>query len=187
MARAVLPNPSARAEWLFAGIIVRALHHLGHVPALDGEPGVHDLDFDGSDIDTVQMTMTTSSPSRVFRRSPCGLPASGGSVFLFSSARCTAPSFCGSEDGVFARSRLQLDSPWSSGDLYLENSLEDHGVSGQPVLDKIAFEISVWQRCRPLQLALTAHQLLRRREGVTLRRRRTPSSSLCSCWTCQRF
>ena len=44
MANAVLPNPSARAEWLFAGIIDRALHHWGHVPALDGGPGDHDLD-----------------------------------------------------------------------------------------------------------------------------------------------
>ena len=33
---------------------------------------------------------------------------------------------------------LQLDSLWSSGDLYFENGLEDHGVSGQLVLDKIA-------------------------------------------------
>ena len=41
MARAVLPNPSARAEWLFAGVIVRALHHLGHVLPLDGGPGDH--------------------------------------------------------------------------------------------------------------------------------------------------
>ena len=61
---------------------------------------------------------------------------------------------------------LRLDSLWSSGDLHFENSLEEHGVSGQLVLDKIALEISVWQRCRPLQLALTAHQLLRKREGV---------------------
>ena len=61
---------------------------------------------------------------------------------------------------------LQLDSLWSSGDLYFDSSLQDHGVSGQLVLDKIALEISVWQRCRPLQLALTAHQLLCRREGV---------------------
>ena len=38
MARAVLPNPSVRAEWLFAGTIYRALHHWGHVPALDGGP-----------------------------------------------------------------------------------------------------------------------------------------------------
>ena len=36
MPRAFLPNPSVRAEWLFAGIINRALHHWGHVPALDG-------------------------------------------------------------------------------------------------------------------------------------------------------
>ena len=39
--------------------------------------------------------------------------------------------------------QLQLDSLWSSGDLYLENSLEDQGVSGQLVLDKIAWEVSV--------------------------------------------
>ena len=32
MTRAVLPNPSARAEWFFAGIIDGALHHWGHVP-----------------------------------------------------------------------------------------------------------------------------------------------------------
>ena len=52
-ARAVLPNPSATAEWLFAGVIDRALHHWGHVPVLDEGPGVHDLDFDGSDIDSI--------------------------------------------------------------------------------------------------------------------------------------
>ena len=50
MARAVLPNPSTRAEWLFASIIDRALPRWRHVPALDG--GVHDFNFDGSDIDT---------------------------------------------------------------------------------------------------------------------------------------
>ena len=43
MARAVLPNPSARAEWPPAGIIDRALPHWGHVPALDGGPSDHDL------------------------------------------------------------------------------------------------------------------------------------------------
>ena len=42
VARAVLPNPSARTEWLFAGIIDRALHHWKHVPALDGGIGDHD-------------------------------------------------------------------------------------------------------------------------------------------------
>ena len=49
MARAVLPNPSARAEWLFSGIIDRAQHHWGHVPALDGGPGDHDLDDSEND------------------------------------------------------------------------------------------------------------------------------------------
>ena len=37
---------------------------------------------------------------------------------------------------------LPLDSLWSSGDLYFENSLEDHGVSWRLVLDKIALEVS---------------------------------------------
>ena len=58
------------------------------------------------------------------------------------------------------------------------------------MLDKIALEVSVWQRCRPLQLALTAHQLLRRREGVSIFGDIAPSQeafflSLCSCWTCR--
>ena len=38
MARAV-PNPSERAEWLFAGTIDTVLHHWGQVPALDGAWG----------------------------------------------------------------------------------------------------------------------------------------------------
>ena len=50
----------------------------------------------------------------------------------------------------------------------VQRRLEDHGVSGQLVLDKIALDASVWKRCWPLQLALTAHQLLRRREGVAI-------------------
>ena len=49
MARAVLPNPSARAEWILAGIIDRALHHFGHVRPLDGGPGDHDLDDSETD------------------------------------------------------------------------------------------------------------------------------------------
>ena len=50
MASAVLPNLSAQAERLIAGIIDRALHHWGQVPALDGGPGDHD--FDDSETDT---------------------------------------------------------------------------------------------------------------------------------------
>ena len=42
MTRAVLPNPSARAEWLLAGINDRALHHWGYDTPPDGGPGDHD-------------------------------------------------------------------------------------------------------------------------------------------------
>ena len=35
MTRAVMRNPLARAEWLLASLIDRALHHWGHVPPLD--------------------------------------------------------------------------------------------------------------------------------------------------------
>ena len=42
MTRAFLPNPSARAERLLAGIIDRAVHHWGDAPPLDGGPGDHD-------------------------------------------------------------------------------------------------------------------------------------------------
>ena len=88
-------------------------------------------------------------------------------MFLFGPARGTAPSSFQAVRMAFPLDQgLQSDSLWSSGDLFFEDSLEDHGVSGQLAFDKIALEISVWQRCRPLQLALTAHLLLRRREGV---------------------
>ena len=88
MARAVLPNPSARAEWLFAGIIDRALHHWGHVPALDGGPGCSTLTSTVPTLTRHFLTTMTTSPSRVSRRKPCSLPVSGRSVFL-----CVAP--CG--------------------------------------------------------------------------------------------
>ena len=40
-------------QWLFVGIIDRALHHWGHVPPLDGEPSDHDhADFETGHSDT---------------------------------------------------------------------------------------------------------------------------------------
>ena len=50
MTRAGLPNPSARAAWLFAGTIDRALHHWGHVSPLDG--GLRCYDHADSETDT---------------------------------------------------------------------------------------------------------------------------------------
>ena len=50
MTRAVLPNPSARIEWLLGGIIDRALHHWGHVAPLDG--GIGDNNHANSETDT---------------------------------------------------------------------------------------------------------------------------------------
>ena len=50
MTRAVLPNPSARAKWLLAGLIDRALNHWGHVPPLGG--GIGDNDHATSETDT---------------------------------------------------------------------------------------------------------------------------------------
>ena len=43
-----------------------------------------------------------------------------------------------------------------------------------------SLEVSVWQRCRPLQLALTAQQLLRRREGVGILGDTAPSQEAFS-------
>ena len=50
MTRAVLPNPSARAEWLLAGIVDRALNNWGHVSPLDG--GIGDNDHADGETDT---------------------------------------------------------------------------------------------------------------------------------------
>ena len=62
------PNPSARAEWLFAGIIDRALHHWGHVPLLTVDPVTKSLP-------TLRLTQrypTTTSPlSPAIRLSLC--------------------------------------------------------------------------------------------------------------------
>ena len=53
MTRAVLPNPSARAEWLLASIIDGALRHWGHVPPLHG--GIGDHDHADSETDTATL------------------------------------------------------------------------------------------------------------------------------------
>ena len=70
MARAVLPNPSLRAEWLLAGIIDRALHHWGHDPLLTVDPTTTTMPTPR--LTQQYQTMTTTSPvSPVVRSSLC--------------------------------------------------------------------------------------------------------------------
>ena len=142
MARAVLPNPSARAEWLFAGIIDRALHHWGHVPALDGGLGDHDLDDfetdtaipdDDDDIDSLASCMSESG-HRVSCCSVCprGWVCRCGPTMAFPRNEQGPPRFTSAP--LF-------------GNLHLENCFEDNGVGGQQVLDLLVLEDDVFQRC----------------------------------------
>ena len=64
-------DTSSSAEWLLAGIIDRVLHHLGHVPPLDGGIGAHDhadsetdtaIPDDDDDIDSLASQPTASLP-----------------------------------------------------------------------------------------------------------------------------
>ena len=82
--------------------------------------------------------------------------------FFFGPRALHRSFFLGSEDGVSARSRVA----WSSVDLNFEDSLEDHGVSRQLVLDKIALEASVWQRCRPCAVTGSLLPLSRTGDGL---------------------
>ena len=80
MTRAVLPNPSAWAEWLLAGIVDRALHQWGHVLPLDG--GFVDHDHADSETDTAipddddDIASFPSQPSASLRPSSFELLAS---------------------------------------------------------------------------------------------------------------
>ena len=92
MARAVLPNPSARA--------LRRHHRQGFETLADmPKPltGCLECTTLTSTAPTLtqryQMTMTTSSPSRVFRRNPCSFLSQVGRCLLFGPARGTAPFF----------------------------------------------------------------------------------------------
>ena len=74
MTRAVLPNPSARAEWLLAGLIDRALNHLGRALPLDGgnddddgaDTGTDTAMPDDDDDDDIASSKTTGCASESF-------------------------------------------------------------------------------------------------------------------------
>ena len=149
MARAVLPIPSARAEWLFAGIIDRALHNWRHVPALDGGPGDHDLDDfeteqtpDDDDIDSpASYAHESVQPSSL--QLP-GLPPCGCQRRLFHAMSRTHPP-------IISTSRT-ASSSW------------------QLVLDMLTLESDVCQRCLSAQPAPTAPQRFNRCNGALLLR-----------------
>ena len=88
MTLAVLPNPSARAEWLLAGVIDRALHHWGHVPPLDDGTGDHDHPDSETDTatpdDDDDIASLASQPSVSVQPSSLQLCPSRGSLHSFS-------------------------------------------------------------------------------------------------------
>ena len=73
MARAVLPNPSARAKWLFAGVIDRALHHWDMSPLLTAGPATTTSTSTTQRLTQQYLTTTmTLSPWRAARVNLCG-------------------------------------------------------------------------------------------------------------------
>ena len=170
----------------------------GDIPALDGTGGLGCTTLTSTAptlTQHYQVTMTTSSPSRVFRRNPCGLPVSSGSVFLFGPARCTAPSFFLAVRMAFPLDQgFQLDSLWSQPmvqrrPLFREIVLRIMGCPSNSYSTRSPWKFpsgSGVARCSSLSRLISCSAGVRVLAfSVTLRRRRKPSSFLCSCWTCR--
>ena len=97
MTGAVLPNPSAGAEWFLAGIIDRALDHWCHAPILDGGNGDDDnadsetdTPIPDDDDDDHDVGSLASQPSLSLR------PSSLGNLELQAEmrSRCSPDSQC---------------------------------------------------------------------------------------------
>ena len=72
MTRAVLPNPSARAEWLLAGLIDTAASHWVRAPPLDGgddEDADTRTDTTAPDDDNDDIASFTSQQTTAFQPS----------------------------------------------------------------------------------------------------------------------
>ena len=89
--RAVLPNPSAREEWLLAGLEDRALRHWARAPPLDrgysdddADTGTDTTTPDDDSEDTATLTGHQSTPLQPPHFEPCSLAPLGLSVH-----RCT--------------------------------------------------------------------------------------------------
>ena len=144
MTLAVLPNPSARAEWLLASIIDRALNHIGHVPPLDGGTG----DNDHADSETV-----TAIPDDDDDHDIASL-ASHPSVSVQPSSLLLCPP---APVGQFASAFLMFPR-----DLELDALFEDHGVSCTVIEDMLTLEQAITLG----QLPLSGIQKFDRRKCV---------------------
>ena len=168
MTRAVLPNPSAWAEWLLAGIVDRALHHWGHVLPLDG--GFVDHDHADSETDTaipdddVDIASFPSQPSASLRPSSFELLAS---AFTEQFASALA---------MMCQGDFVLGVP--PGDLQLDALFEDHGVFWLAIDEMFPLEWATKRRCFPAKLPLSALQRYNRRKCAHLLRDFAASAGL---------
>ena len=166
MARAVLPNPSARAEWLFAGTNDRALHQWGHVPALDGGPGDHDSDDfetdtaipDDADDIVSQRAARMNLCSHQVSNCPVN-PVRGGVRLLVDDG---APTQRTGPTASHVNTPLRQSPP--------REQFRGQWVSGPQVLDLLALEDDVFQRCLPAQPAPAALQRFNRGKCARLLR-----------------
>ena len=144
MTRAVLPNPSARAEWLLAGIIGRDLSHWAQAPPLT-------MTVTPTQEQTppylMTMMMTTSPPSPVDNPRHCSIQTFG-----------RAPS----------RPWGCLLFLMFQGDLELQSVFDDRGVCSEVITDCRALQHAIYGWCALFQLSPSALQLANRRESSRL-------------------
>ena len=69
MTRAILPNPSAQAEWPLAGLIHKSSQSLVRAPPLDGGGDDDDADTTTTDDDNEDISSLTSQQSTVLQLS----------------------------------------------------------------------------------------------------------------------
>ena len=174
MTRAVLPNPSARADWLLAGVIDRSLQHWGNVTPLDG--GLCDHDHADSETDTAipddddDIASLASLIVRIFAAiEPLSV------WFCLHGAVCLRLTII--FPGDFVSHFGPRGSP-SPGDLELGNIFEDHGVSRQITVEMLALELETHRRCCPAQLVLSALQRFNRRMWAHLVRHLAATANL---------
>ena len=131
---------SARAEWLFAGLIDRFLNHWGHALPLDGGNG---------DDDNVDSETDAAIPEDDNDHDIASLASQPSSSLQPSSFQSRPLALV----GQFACSFLMIP-----GDLELDALFEDHAVSCAIIEDMLALERAFYWRCTPGQLLLSDRQ-----------------------------